>query len=132
MTTTLKTLLTAVTLSVALPALADDKPAAAAGEASAVVKAATEIQNREPVGEATQFKKGDKIYVWSQLRNLEGQSIDHVWKKDGKELYRAHLDVGSKSWRTNSRRQNAQPGSYVVEVMQGETQLGSIAFTVGE
>ncbi len=115
----------ALALSVAPFAVAEEAPAT-----SAVVKAATSIEAREPVGEAKQFKAGERIYVWSKIEGAEGQQIDHVWKKDGKEIFRAKLDVQSKRWRTNSRMQSPKAGSYVVDVLQGEQQLGSVQFTV--
>src|SRR5262245_35741469 len=107
-------------------------PAALASstDAAAVVKAATGVEDRQPVGESSQFKKGDRVFVWSQIKNADGQSVDHVWKRDGKEFWRAHFDVASASWRVNSRVANAASGSYVVDVTAGDDVLGSVSFTV--
>lgn len=121
-------LVVAVALSISAPALAQEEDEA--GEAAAVVKAATGIENREPTGESSQFKTGDRIFVWSQIKNASGQSIEHVWKRDGKELRRARFTMGSSSWRVNSRISNAAPGNYLVEVTSGEDVLGSTRFTV--
>lgn len=107
-----------------LPAASD------ATEASAEVKAATAIENREPTGESASFKAGEKIYVWSKVKGAEGEDIEHVWKRDGKEVFRAKLLVQSKAWRTNSRMQKPKAGDYVVEVVGKDKTLGSISFKV--
>lgn len=113
---------------------AEDKlPAAAASpttDASAEVKAATAIENREPAGEAASFKAGEKIYVWSKIKGAEGEDVEHVWKRDGKEIFRAKLEVQSKAWRTNSRLQKPKAGDYVVEVIGKDKTLGSVSFKV--
>lgn len=106
-------------------------PAASAStDVSAEVKAATAIENREPTGESASFKAGEKIYVWSKIKGAEGEDIEHVWKRDGKEVFRAKLEVQSKVWRTNSRMQKPKAGDYVVEVMGKDKTLGSVSFKV--
>ena len=104
--------------------------AAAASGAHAEVKAATGIEDRKPTGEATSFKAGTLIYVWSQVTGAKGQEVEHVWKRDGKEFRRAKFSIGSVRWNMNSRIPNAAKGGYVVEVVLGDEKLGEIAFTV--
>jgi hypothetical protein len=120
--------------SLCLPVIAraqsDTPPAASAEEAKALVKAASSIENRLPVGEATSFKAGETIYVWSEVTGAAGQEVEHVWKRDGKEVRRAKLSIGAKKWKTNSRMQKVGKGSYVVEVVLGEQKIGEVSFTV--
>ncbi len=112
------------------PAKAEKKADPAAKAPRADVKAATGIENRKPTGEATSFPAGTLIYVWSQIYDANGQEVEHVWKRDGKEFRRAKFPIGSVRWSRNSRMPSAKKGSYVVEVMLGEDKLGEIAFTV--
>src|SRR5262249_30228140 len=117
----------ATALLIAFPSLAHAEDA---GTPTATAKAATGVENRLPVGEASKFKKGDRIFVWSEVLGADGQSVEHVWKRDGKEFRRARFDVQSRRWRVNSRMQDAHPGSYVVEVVAGDKVIGSVNFTV--
>jgi len=114
---------------------AADKPAVAKAEtpgdsAKAEVKAATGIENKLPTGEATSFKTSDTIYAWSEVTGANGQEVEHVWKRDGKEVRRAKFSIGGKRWRMNSRMRSPAKGAYVVEVTQGEQKLGEVSFTV--
>jgi hypothetical protein len=97
----------------------------------AEVKAGTGVENREIVGAADKFKSGDTVFVWSSVTDADGEKVQHVWKLDGKEVFKVGFDVKSKRWRTNSRRQKAQKGAWVVEVQKEDgSKLGEVAFTV--
>ncbi len=98
--------------------------------AHADVKAATGIESRKPTGEADKFSAGTTIYVWSQVFDAKDKEVEHVWKKDDKELRRAKFQIGSVRWSVNSRQQNAKKGAYVVEVVCGDDKLGEVSFTV--
>jgi hypothetical protein len=98
--------------------------------ARAEVKAATGIEERKPVGEATKFEAGTLVYVWSQVFDAKDKEVEHVWKRDGKEFRRAKFQIGSVRWSVNSRMQKAKKGSYLVEVVMGEEKLGEVSFTV--
>jgi hypothetical protein len=118
------------TALVATLALSLSAPARAEGDPEALVKAASGIAGRDPTGEATAFKSGERVFAWSQIKNAGGQSVEHVWKRDGKEIWRARFDVGGNKWRVNSHRSSIEPGSYLVEVTSGDKVLGSVQFTV--
>jgi hypothetical protein len=107
-------------LVVAAPAFADE----------AVIKAASNIEERQPVGEASVFKKGERVYVWSHIKGADGKNVDHVWKRNGAEFYRAHFEIASSSFRVFSRTSGAAAGSYEVDVMCGDNKLGTATFTV--
>ena len=121
-------------LSLSVPAFAEEAaketPAAAVTDAKAEVKAATGIENRLPTGEGTTFPAKSTVYVWSEVNGANGQDVEHVWKKDDKEIRRAKFHVGAKRWRMNSRAASAAKGSYVVEVVLGDKVLGDVKFTV--
>lgn len=124
----------ALTLGMGAVAQAQDaKPAAAAAaaaEGKADVKACTGIENRMPTGEGTSFKAKETVYVWSEVSGMAGKDVEHVWKRDGKEIRRAKFSVAAKRWRMNSRQQNAAKGAYEVEVVAGDQKLGQVTFTV--
>jgi hypothetical protein len=109
---------------------AAEKKAAAESGARADMKAATGIENRLPTGEATTFKAGTLIYVWSQITGAKGKQVEHVWKRDGKEFRRAKFDIGSPKWSVNSRVPNPAKGNYVVEAVLGDEKIGEISFVV--
>lgn len=103
---------------------------ATASEATAEVKAAKGVANREPVEEGTTFDAGTTVWCWSLIRNAEG-AVQHVWKKDGTAVWTANLKVRSKRWTTYSRRKLSKPGSYSVDVVGADgAVLGSVAFTI--
>lgn len=129
----------ALTLGMGAVAQAEDaKPAAEAAKAApaaaegakADVKACTGIESRMPTGEGTSFKAKETVYVWSEVSGMAGKEVEHVWKRDGKEVRRAKFSVGAKRWRMNSRQQNAAKGAYQVEVVAGDQKLGEVTFTV--
>jgi hypothetical protein len=122
---------------VAGTALADDKdtkkpaPPPAATSASAEVKAATGVAKKEPVGEATSFPKGTKVWAWSKVIGAKGTTVKHVWKRDGATLWEKELTIGSNQWRIYTRRTLNKPGSYTVDVVgEDGSVLGSVTFTV--
>jgi hypothetical protein len=104
-------------------AIADDKP-------TAEIKAGTGVESHEIVGEAATFSPGTTVWVWSRIRNGEG-NVKHVWKQDGKELWSATLPIGSKRWSTQSRRTLSRAGEYEVDITTDDgTSLGAVKFTV--
>lgn len=104
--------------------------AAATKAASAEVKAGKGVANHEPVEEGTSFTSGTMVWVWSRILNADGTTVQHVWKKDGKEVWSASLSIRSARWSTNSRRV-VSPGQYEVEVRsQDGSALGSVSFSV--
>lgn len=108
----------------------ESKPAPAAGDASAEVKAGTGVEKREIVGEGTTFPAGTTVWVWSLVKNAEG-NVKHVWKRDGKAVWTATMKIGSKKWSTSSRRTIPKAGSWEVEVQTADgASLGTVAFTV--
>ena len=100
-------------------------------EPKAECKAGTGIENREITGGGDSFKKTDTIYVWSNVTDAEGKKVAHVWKLDGKEVFKAAFDVKSKRWRMNSKRRTPAAGAWVVEAQTEDgTKLGEVAFKV--
>lgn len=105
--------------------------ATAYADPKAELKAGTGIENREITGAGDSFKKTDTVFVWSNVTDADGQKVSHVWKLDGKEVFKAGFDVKSKRWRMNSKRRTPAAGSWTVEAQTDDgTKLGEIAFKV--
>lgn len=106
-------------------------PSVALADPKAELKAGTGIENRELTGAGDSFKKTDTVYVWSNITDADGKKVAHVWKLDGKEVFKASFDVKSKRWRLNSKRRTPKPGAYVVEAQTEDgTKIGEVAFKV--
>jgi hypothetical protein len=111
----------------------DAKPAApaapAASGATAEVKVGTGVEKHEITGEAATFPVDTTVWVWSRVHDGE-PSVKHVWKKDGKEIWSATLDIGSKLWSTQTRRV-LKAGNYSVDVTTADgATIGTVSFTV--
>jgi len=126
-----------VCLGLSSAAIADDKPADSkpaqakpATDASAEVKVGTGVEKFEITGESATFPAGTTVWVWSRVKNGEG-NIKHVWKRDGKEAWTATLAIGGKNWATQSRRTIPKAGEWEVDVQtEAGVSLGSVKFSV--
>jgi hypothetical protein len=126
-----------LSLAAAAPALAQPAPPAepvkevpAPLSASADVKAAKGVENKEPVEPGGEFTAGTKVWIWSKVHGAKDTEVKHVWKKDGKESWSATLKVKTDHWATYSRR-TVKPGQYTVEVVGADgSKLGEASFTV--
>jgi Protein of unknown function (DUF2914) len=77
------------------------------------------------------FVAGDVVYAWSALVGVPSGFVEHVWSKDGKEVGRFYLPVGTnRRWRTWSHKA-VVPGEYEVRVIGPDgTALGKTRFSV--
>ncbi len=69
----------------------------------------TGIADREPVDDlGSDFnitpEQYDKIYYFTELRNLTGQTVVHKWLRDGKIEATVTFDVGGPHWRVYSSK----------------------------
>ncbi len=81
----------------------------------------TGVVERELVGQADRFMVGSKVVFWTHVRGgRAGDTIDHVWFRDGTLVGAASLMVGSPDWRTQSRRLLDPSGVWVVEARDAE------------
>lgn len=97
---------------------------------------ATDVQDREPLGEATSFGADvGTVYFYTVFEGDFGErQLEHVWIRDGEEMARVPLAVRGPRWRTWSSK--AIPadwsGNWTVRVVDEQgTELESIDFTVG-
>ena len=111
-------------------------PVDAAAQAPAVeAVVATDVQDRQPVGEGTVFPADvGRVFVWTRVTGATGTSIQHVWMHpDGQETP-VSLDVGGSPWRTWSSKTIPPEwaGEWTVEIRDAAGNvLETVSFTVG-
>lgn len=96
----------------------------------------TEISDREPVDDVT-FLGSEKrvIYFFTDLRNMQGQTIRHVWRYEGMEMGTVSFDVKGARWRAWSSKQllPAWLGEWTVSVLSpDDVVLATETFTYQE
>lgn len=115
-------------------AVAQEKAAAAEDQGLKVEKAvaATGVEDREPVGEATEFEASvGKVYCWSKIAaETVPTTIKHVWYHGEQKVFEMDLDIKYPSTRTWTAK-TIQPGDWRVDITdQAGTVLDSVSFTV--
>ena len=85
----------------------------------------------EPVEEDNEFLDGESLVLWTAIAGVPAGFVEHVWLRDGQEVARQYLPVGSgRRWRTWSRHE-VQPGMYQVLVIGPDgSVLGRKSFNV--
>jgi cytoskeleton protein RodZ len=67
-------------------------------------------------GEGDRFQSGQRVtFATRVLGGGEGESIRHVWLRDGKVEQSIRLRLGGASWRTYSTKTLGRPGAWAVE-----------------
>jgi hypothetical protein len=130
--------LVAVSLLAAIAA-AQEEPTQAMNEPTIgvpVMALCTEVQDREPVGEASSFAEDvGTVCCFTKITGVEGESaVTHVWYHGDEEMSRVELPVRAASWRTWSCKTIAPgaSGTWRVEVLAADgSVLKSAEFTVG-
>jgi hypothetical protein len=81
----------------------------------------TAIKDREPVDNLTELNNGtgERIYFFTELRNLTGQVVTHSWEYRGQVVNEARFHVDSSHSRVWSSRLLTpdRPGSWTVVIM---------------
>lgn len=81
----------------------------------------TAVVDRQLVGQADRFAAGSRVVFWTHVvGGRAGDTIDHVWLRDGSVVGAASLSVGSPDWRTQSRRVVDPGGHWVVEARDAD------------
>jgi len=67
----------------------------------------TAIDAREPVDELTEATAAstNKVYFFTELRDLEGQTVTHRWTHNGNTLAEVSFTPGSARWRVWSSKE---------------------------
>lgn len=66
---------------------------------------ASDIQDREPADSLKQLENSnDKIYYFTELRDMAGQTITHRWEHNGKVMAEVPFEIGGNRWRIFSSK----------------------------
>lgn len=86
----------------------------------------TEISDREPVDQVS-FLGNDKnvVYFFTDLRNLAGQEIRHVWTYNGRDMGTVRFKVDGTRWRVWSSKQLLPDwlGEWTVSVLNADDEV---------
>lgn len=86
----------------------------------------TEVVDRAPINDVDILSAVDsKIYFFSELLGLNGQTVTHRWVFDGQVMAEIPFDVGSNRWRVWSSKTlvPAWSGRWIVEVVTAEGEV---------
>ncbi|MBV9079810.1 MAG: DUF2914 domain-containing protein [Elusimicrobia bacterium] len=121
-------------LGLALAAPAHAEVDLAKIQLTADVKVGLDIADREVVGASDHFGSNvQQVVGWTKVTGAtQPTAVDLVWKRNGKEVGRAHMSVKSESYRTFSRKDvGGQTGDWTFEVRDGAGKvLASQSFRV--
>jgi hypothetical protein len=100
----------------------------------ALAQFTTAIENREPIDQVT-FVSNDVevVFFYTDLRNLEGQTISHRWLHNGIVVANVAFDVGGPRWRVWSSKKMLPDliGDWTVEIVTADGEvLASETFTL--
>jgi hypothetical protein len=71
--------------------------------------------------EGDHFRSGQRVtFATRVLGGGAGESIRHVWLRDGKVEQSIRLGLGGASWRTHSTKTLGRPGAWAVEARDGQ------------
>lgn len=67
----------------------------------------TAVDAREPVDDLTEANAASltKLYFFTELRDLEGQTVTHRWAHGGQTMAEVSFDVGAPRWRVWSSKE---------------------------
>lgn len=130
-----------LTLAAALAASAASPAAAQQGEADAAMEVtravvATDVVDREPVGEAESFAADvGQVFFYTVIEgDFPETQLEHVWLRDGEEVARVPLTVRGPRWRTWSSKSIPAEwaGDWEARLVDADDNvLATAAFTVG-
>jgi len=112
--------------------LAQEKPAGSQGLKVEKIVVATSVDNRDPVGENTEFEASvGTVSCWTKVTaSNPPATIKHVWYSGDKKVFEQPLEIKSPSTRTWSTK-TVRAGSWKVDVTDDSgAVLSSVSFTV--
>ncbi|MDJ0846837.1 MAG: DUF2914 domain-containing protein [Myxococcota bacterium] len=116
-------------------AAAPEAPPAAPASEMSVARATftTLVAEREPQDEVTRLtNENNRIIFFTDLRDMTGKSVTHVWERDGVVMARVPFSVKGPRWRVYSTK-NLEPswvGEWTVKVVDDQgNELESKSFS---
>jgi hypothetical protein len=113
-------------LALTVPAFAQEAaaPPAAAPASDTVVRAVftTAVTDREPADQITSLTNDvQQVYFYTELKDLEGQTVTHKWEHAGEVKAAVSFDVKAPRWRVWSSKtlDPSWTGEWTVSVIDG-------------
>jgi len=113
-------------LALTVPAFAQEPaaPPAAAPASDTVVRAVftTTVTDREPADQLTSLTNDvQQVYFYTELKDLEGQTVTHKWEHAGEVKAEVSFDVKAPRWRVWSSKtlDPSWTGEWTVSVIDG-------------
>jgi hypothetical protein len=81
------------------------------------------VVNRQLEGESDRFTEGSSVSFWTRVTGgRRGDTIRHVWIRDGEPVGTVTLTIGGAHWRTHSKRRltSGDLGAWSVEARDAE------------
>lgn len=79
------------------------------------------VRNHRPIGQATEFEEGQVVWFTTRvLGGRAGETLRHVWLRDGGWVQTVKLPLGGAHWRTHSRKTLWGTGRWTVEARDAE------------
>jgi hypothetical protein len=90
-----------------------------------------DVVNRRLQGRGDRFEEGTTVSFWTRVvGGRRGQSLRHVWLRDGRAVQSVTLEIGGPHWRTHSRKTLWGTGSWTVEARGADGEvLAEATFT---
>lgn len=93
---------------------------------SVLAQFTTAVENREPIDQVT-FVSNDirKIFFFSDLRGMQGQTVSHRWVYDGKTVAEVAFEVRGPRWRVWSSKELFEDwiGDWTVEIVNSDGEV---------
>ncbi|SBS25678.1 hypothetical protein MAQ5080_00332 [Marinomonas aquimarina] len=96
---------------------------------------ASEVLDREPIdelGDVIKVEYGEiqRVYFFTDLRDMDGSQIAHVWKLNGQVEVEIPFDIGGDRWRvwSSKRLMPGFDGKWSVDVVKNGEVLESRSF----
>jgi len=107
----------AATVEVPQAAPVVEEPAPASGPLSvSEFGVGTSVDGRQLRGRSDRFKEGAVVWFSTRvLGGVSGQTVQHVWLRDGRRMQTTRLKLGGAHWRTFSRKTLWGTGDWAVE-----------------
>jgi len=81
----------------------------------------TSIQDREPIDKLEKSAEAERVFYFTELRDMSGQTAIHRWEFDGKVMAEVKFDVRGPRWRVWSSKSFTPgwAGDWKVSVLNG-------------
>jgi hypothetical protein len=84
------------------------------------------ISGKQLTGRGSRFPEGSPVWFWTHVLGARsGEVVEHVWMRNGSEVAKVNLTIGSASWRAYSKK-TMYPGSSGTWVVMARTRSGEI------